>query len=172
MLGADSAFPTEQHCAFKETAMQKLLPPVLFVVILIAMALVCQALGSPHHLSYPLALSGSLLLAGGLGIAIHHSRLFRKQGANIMTFGEPTAFVKTGMYRYTRNPMYLGFVLALLGAAILYQGAITSFLFVALFWVITDRWYIRYEEAEMQRMFGDEYRVYCEQTPRWIGHAR
>ena len=67
--------------------------------------------------------------------------------------------------------MYLGFVLALFGAAFLYQAALSSFLLVFLFWGITDRWYIRYEEQEMLKKFGDEYQEYCEQTPRWIGFS-
>lgn len=151
--------------------MKKLLPPVLFLVFLVSMAGVCWALGSPHTLAFPYSYIGGVFLLVGLGISIYHSRLFKKEGANIMTFGEPTKIVKSGMFRYSRNPMYLGFVVALVGAAILYQGAISSFLLVALFWFITDRWYIRFEEAEMLKKFGEEYREYCKQTPRWIGLA-
>lgn len=151
--------------------MKKLLPPVLFLVFLVAMACICWALGSPHMISYPYNLIGAVFLSVGLGISIHHSRLFKREGANIMTFGEPTKIVKSGMFRYSRNPMYLGFVLALVGAAFLYQAALSSFLLVAVFWFITDRWYIRFEEAEMLKKFGEEYREYCKQTPRWIGLA-
>ena len=131
--------------------MKKLLPPVLFAIFAICMGLVCWALDSPHTLSFPYALIGLFFFVPGLGISIYHSRLFKKLGVNIMTFDEPTKIVKTGLFRYTRNPMYLGFVLALLGIAFLYHGAISSFLFVVLFWYITDRWYIRYEEKEMER---------------------
>lgn len=151
--------------------MKKLLPPVLFLVFLVLMACVCWALGSPHTIAYPYNLIGGGILFFGLGISIHHSRLFKREGANIMTFGEPTRFVRSGLYRYSRNPMYLGFVLALLGAAFLYQAALSSFLFVAVFWFITDRWYIRFEEREMLKRFGEEYREYCRQTPRWLGLA-
>lgn len=149
--------------------MKKLLPPVLFLIFLVAMAGISWALGSPHTITYPYSLIGALFLASGLGIAMYHSRLFKKEGANIMTFGEPTKLVRSGFYRYSRNPMYLGFVLALAGAALLYQAALSSFLLVAAFWLITDRWYIRFEEAEMLKKFGDEYREYCSQTSRWLG---
>jgi protein-S-isoprenylcysteine O-methyltransferase Ste14 len=151
--------------------MKKLLPPGLFLVFVVLMACVCWALGSAHAVPYPYNLAGWVLLAAGLGVSLYHSRLFKKTGANIMTFGTPTKFVTSGLYRYSRNPMYLGFVLALLGAALLYQAAISSFLLVGVFWLIADRWYIRYEEAEMLRIFGDEYRDYCKNTPRWIGFA-
>ncbi len=151
--------------------MKKLLPPALFVGFLIAMASICWALGSPHTLSYPYSLIGAFFLSVGLGISIYHSLLFKKERANIMTFGEPTKIVKSGLFRYSRNPMYLGFVVTLLGAAFLYQAAPTSLLLVPLFWFVTDRWYIRFEGAEMHKKFGDEYRQYCSQTHRWFGRA-
>lgn len=148
--------------------MKRLLPPVLFLVFLVVMACICWALGSPHTLTYPYSFIGGVFLLVGLSISIYHSHLFKKEGANIMTFEEPTKIVKSGLFRYSRNPMYLGFVVALMGAAVLYQGALSSFFLVALYWLITDRWYIRYEEAEMLKKFGEEYRDYCKQTPRWI----
>jgi protein-S-isoprenylcysteine O-methyltransferase Ste14 len=148
--------------------MKKILPPVLFLIFASAMAVICWALGSPHNLSIPLNLAGILLIISGLGISAYHSRLFRLLGTNIMTFDEPTRLVRTGLFRYSRNPMYLGFVIALLGLAILYQAAISSFVLVVLFWFLTDRWYIRFEEAAMLEKFGDEYREYCQATPRWI----
>lgn len=151
--------------------MKKLLPPVLFLTFLVAMACVCWALGSPHTVLYPYSLLGVVFLVAGLGISIYHSRLFKREGANIMTFGEPSKFVRSGLFRYSRNPMYLGFVLALVGAALLYQAAPSSFLLVAAFWFITDRWYIRFEETAMLKKFGEDYRVYCSQTPRWLGRA-
>jgi protein-S-isoprenylcysteine O-methyltransferase Ste14 len=151
--------------------MKKLLPPVLFLIFLFLMAGICWALGSPHTVSYPYNLVGALLLCSGLGIAIYHSRLFKKEGANIMTFGEPTKFVRSGLYKHSRNPMYLGFVVALLGAAFLYQAALSSILLVILFWFIADRWYIRFEETEMLKNFGEDYREYCRQTPRWLGRV-
>lgn len=151
--------------------MKKLLPPILFLGFLITIPGICWALGSPHTISYPINLVGVVFLLTGLGIAIYHSRLFKRLGANIMTFGEPTKIVKSGMFRYSRNPMYLGFVVALFGAALLFQAAIASFLMVAVFWLITDRWYIRFEEAEMLKKFGEEYKNYCNQTPRWIGRV-
>lgn len=152
--------------------MKKLLPPILFVIFSLLMIAFCWALGSPHTIGYPYRLIGALLLISGLGLTIYHSNLFAKSGANIETFAEPTKFIKSGFYRYSRNPMYVGFVIALLGFALLYQGAISSFLLVFIFWLITDRWYIRHEESDMLKTFGDEYREYCKNTPRWLGIVR
>lgn len=149
-------------------AAHKLLPPLLFIVLAIAMAGICWALGSPHLIAYPFAGTGAILLAAGLGIAIYHSRLFKRVGANILTFNQPTHLVTTGLFRHTRNPMYLGLALALFGIAILFQGAPSSLLLALAFVIICDRWYIRYEEQAMQQRFGEQYRQYCQSTPRWL----
>lgn len=152
--------------------MKKLLPPVLFLIFALLIMAICWALGSPHTVGYPYSLIGAVFLLCGLGVTIYNSNFFKKNGANIETFDEPTAFIKSGFYRYTRNPMYLGFVAALFGVALLNQGALSSFLLVFVFWFITDRWYIRHEESDMLKKFGDEYREYCKDTPRWLGVVR
>jgi len=85
-----------------------------------------------------------------------------------MTFREPAEFVKSGLFKYTRNPMYIGFVVALFWGVFLFQAAWSSFLLVCLFWLITDRWYIRFEEQKMLAKYGDEYVEYCDATPLWI----
>lgn len=148
--------------------MKRLLPPVLFFLLAVLMGFVCWGLGSSHYIAYPFNLAGLLLVAGGIGMAMYHSALFRRRGANIMTFDEPTRFVTEGLYEYTRNPMYLGLVVALFGVAVLYQGGLTSFALAIFFLVVTDRWYIQYEEREMLGKFGADYAQYRKDTPRWL----
>ena len=67
-------------------------------------------------------------------------------GTNIKTFDEPGVFVKCGLFKYARNPMYIGFVMALFGIALLYQGSVSSFVIAFLFFIISDQWYVRFEE--------------------------
>lgn len=148
--------------------MQKLLPPILFVILILLMGVATAILAPRQFIPYPYNIAGTALLLPGLAISLYHSRLFRRLGTNVMTFGEPDQFVTTGLFRFTRNPMYLGMVIALLGMAVLLQGAIFSFVLVVLFAVITDRWYIRFEETAMAAKFGERYAAYCRQTPRWI----
>ena len=148
--------------------MKKLLPPILFVLFVIAMALLCWSLGSPHQLSHPFTLVGLLFVAAGLMLAISGKKLFKKLGTNVMTFDEPDVLVTEGVFRYSRNPMYLGFVIALLGFAFLMGAALSSFILTLLFLVITDKWYIAYEENVMRSKFGDEYEAYCRSVRRWI----
>ena len=148
--------------------MQKLLPPRLFLAFAVLIALVSLCLPQTQTIAYPLNLAGLPLLILGLSISIWHSRLFRRRNTNINTFNQPNVLVKDGLFRYTRNPMYLGFVVALLGVAVLSLGSLFGFALVVAFVVITDRWYIRFEERAMRDTFGEAYRVYCKEVRRWV----
>lgn len=148
--------------------MNRVLPPILFLLFALAMGLICWGAGLTHHVPYPWNLLGAPLLAGGLGLAQGSKRLFRQRRTNVNTFAKPDILVTDGIFRYTRNPMYLGFAIAMAGLAILYQGGLSSFALVALFVLITDRWYIRYEERMLLDAFGAAYRRYRDTTRRWL----
>jgi protein-S-isoprenylcysteine O-methyltransferase Ste14 len=110
---------------------------------------------------------GSVLTVGGLVIASWHARLFKRIGANIQTFGEPTRLTRAGLFGYTRNPMYLGFVLVLLGLAIV-LGSLSPFAGPLLYAALVNWWYIPFEERAMLNKFGPEYNAYCRDVRRWI----
>lgn len=78
-----------------------------------------------------------------------------------------SALVTRGIYRYTRNPMYLGFLLALLGWAA-YLGNAWTLIGPAAFVLYMDRFQIMPEERALWALFGDEYRAYCASVRRWI----
>ncbi|WP_440056091.1 methyltransferase family protein [Pseudoalteromonas sp. T1lg65] len=148
--------------------MQKLLPPLLFMWFAILITVVCWATGSLHTLTLPYSLFGIILIIIGLSLSISGKRLFKRLKTNIMTFDEPDVLVTEGVFKFTRNPMYLGFVVALLGVAVLTGAAISSLLLTALFALIVDRWYIAYEEQMMTNKFGPDYSCYCKKVRRWI----
>lgn len=148
--------------------MKKLLPPLLFVLFVLLMGLVCWAFEFKHNVLFPFNLIGIPFLLGGLFIAQSSKKLFIKLKTNVNTFDEPGKLITNRIFRYSRNPMYLGFVIAIIGMALIYQGAISSFVLALLFFVIVDRWYIKFEEGAMLNKFGKEYRDYCSKTRRWI----
>ncbi len=63
--------------------------------------------------------------------------------------------------------MYLGFLIALFGLFVLF-GCLSPLFIVIIFFVITDRWYIEFEEVAMAKVFGDEYAKYKTKTRRWL----
>jgi protein-S-isoprenylcysteine O-methyltransferase Ste14 len=148
--------------------MKLLLPPVVWIATIAAMLLT--------HEMFPIAhtepttwrtLLGFSLFFSGLAITVWHKRLFRKEGTNIDTFGKPDQLVEKSLFKHTRNPMYLGFVVSLAALALV-MGAVSPWFLVLGFFVLAHTWYICIEEREMQSKFGAAYREYCSRTPRWL----
>ncbi len=145
--------------------MQKLLPPTLVAISILVM--VALHLLAPIGQVIDQPLLAAIVIASGMGLTISGARLFSRIGTNIKTFNTPDRLVTAGVFRISRNPMYLGFVLLLTGIAI-GLGTATPFLVVIAFFVITSRWYIPFEEKKMEETFGEEYLDYKAQTRRWI----
>ena len=145
----------------------KIMPPTLLlfcILIMIPLAWVwplATAFPSPFHLI------GLIPLTVGLGIATWGSRRFEQVGTTIDTFGEPSHLVTDGLFRHSRNPMYLGFVVVLVGVWIT-LGALSPLLGVTLFIVVAQRWYIPVEERALSERFGEAFDAYRSKTRRWI----
>ena len=109
-----------------------------------------------------------LVVAGtGAAVALWCALLFATIGKGTPApFDPPRRLVVEGPYRFVRNPMYIGAVLALAGAALFYQS-IPLLIYASLFWLVTHIVVVRYEEPTLQRMFGKPYELYCERVGRW-----
>ncbi len=73
--------------------------------------------------------------------------------------------VTTGLYRYTRNPMILGFLIVLSGIGWLWQSITAIIVIPLVVLVLLWVWLKRREEPQLEQRFGDKYRVYRETTP-------
>jgi protein-S-isoprenylcysteine O-methyltransferase Ste14 len=144
-----------------------LLPPYLVLFCLLAMIGMDQLLPVTDVIQHPWKWTGVVVFAIGLTLNVPSARLFRRLKTNIIPFRDPGSVVETGFFAYTRNPMYLGFVLNLLGVAIL-LGSPMPFLMVVAFLAAADRWYIPDEERRLKALFGAEYAAYCARVRRWI----
>ena len=151
--------------------MRRLLPPQLFVICAAAAAAVGWIVPVSKHLPLPVRLLGVPLLTGGLVIASRSAATFDRLDTNINTFDDPDVLVETAAFRYSRNPMYLGFTLALLGISTL-VGQLTALVGPVVFWLSADRWYVPFEERRMSAVFGPAYVEYCRSVPRWLGRPR
>jgi len=147
--------------------MQKLLPPVLALIILALMALGHRYLPGARLLERLHTCWGLLPLVAGIGIAVAGRLQFRRAGTTVYTFDEPGRLVTGGVYRISRHPMYLGLALILLGAALLF-GTVSPLVLAGAFVVVADRWYIAFEERAMASKFGDAYRDYAARVRRWL----
>ncbi|WP_416384449.1 methyltransferase family protein [Roseibium aggregatum] len=83
------------------------------------------------------------------------------------TFRQPTRLVTSGIYALSRNPMYLGFLLMLLGVAVCTNEAL-NVLFAIVFFLVAQFWYIPIEERNAERTFGQPYLDYRKNVRRWL----
>jgi protein-S-isoprenylcysteine O-methyltransferase Ste14 len=106
------------------------------------------------------------IIAGFAGMIIAWLQ-FKRSDAAICPTAETSRIIKNGMYRYSRNPMYLGMLLILLGASFI-MGTLPSMAAPAVFFLIIDKIFIPYEEDKLLTSFGDSYKVYMTTTRRWL----
>ncbi|MCY4487716.1 MAG: isoprenylcysteine carboxylmethyltransferase family protein [Deltaproteobacteria bacterium] len=114
---------------------------------------------------------GAAIFILGITISAAGKKKFLRVGTNVYTFEEPGELVTDGLYGKSRNPMYLGLVLAGFGAALV-SGTLAAVTFSAIFGLMVRYWYVAYEERAMRRKFGDQYEDYCRRVRRWFGRRR
>ncbi|PYQ30364.1 MAG: isoprenylcysteine carboxyl methyltransferase [Acidobacteria bacterium] len=84
-------------------------------------------------------------------------------------FDPPRRLVVRGLYRRVRNPMYLGMGFALGGEALLIPNIAREILIMLLIlWALVNGFVMLYEEPKLRELFGDDYKLYCENVRRWI----
>ncbi|HWU16450.1 MAG TPA: isoprenylcysteine carboxylmethyltransferase family protein [Devosia sp.] len=114
-----------------------------------------------------LVATGAPLLLAGLVMMLAATWLFRRMDTNVRP-SEPTILiVKTGPYRWTRNPMYLGMALIYAGLAIGFDVPIALALLPLVLIAIQTRVIAR-EERYLEAKFGEDYRHYKAEVRRWL----
>ncbi len=105
----------------------------------------------------------------GLALNILPKLAFRRAGTTVNPLSPAlaTSLVTSGIYRYTRNPMYLGHSVILLGWALYLQNVAALAAFPA-YMLYTTRFQIQPEERYLSARFPDAYAAFCRQAPRWL----
>lgn len=119
-------------------------------------------------LSVLTVLLGIALVASGFGVWLWTVRLFSRIGKGTLAPWDVTSnLVVEGPYRHMRNPMITAVVTLLVGEAILF-GSLLVLAWAGLFLAINYAYFLLAEESGLERRFGDEYRAYKRNVPRWI----
>ncbi len=146
-------------------------PPLVAIVCAGLMSLVAQWITAPV-LSLPASLRG-LLIAALLCVAgffaLSAALRFKRSATTIDPRKPDTthALVTEGVYRWTRNPMYLGMALVLAAWGV-YLLSVWSLLGVVVFVTYLNRFQIGPEERALRALFGAEFDTYCATVRRWI----
>ena len=111
---------------------------------------------------------GALLVLGGAGVALYCSSLFRRIGLGTpVPIEPPQQLVVSGLYRYSRNPIYVADVAILLGI-FLVGGWATQLLYALVVTGLIHALIVLHEEPVLQRRFGEPYARYVQRVPRWL----
>ncbi len=147
----------------------KIPPPVVGALVAAGMW-GAAALGPQCSIpSGPTLWAVALLAATGVAFDLTGLLAFRaaRTTINPLTPGKTSALVTGGVYRITRNPMYLGMALLLLAWAV-YLCALLPFAGIAVFALYITRFQIAPEERALKRIFGEQYASYAARVRRWL----
>jgi protein-S-isoprenylcysteine O-methyltransferase Ste14 len=154
----------------RDRTLELKIPPVLLTLIFGALMWLVSRMVPGSILSAPLRVACLLAFsAAGAFVGLHAVISFRKAQTTVNPLNPHacTSLVESGIFRFTRNPMYLALVLALAGWA-LFLGNIYSLALIALFVAYMNRFQIQPEERALETLFGQAYIDYRQRVRRWI----
>ena len=146
---------------------RRVVPPVYLLVSLVSMTLLHTYFPIAQVIAPPYSYAGAVLAVMGIAMAGYSAISFDRAGTPVVPFEPSTVLVTGGFYRITRNPMYLGMVLLLVGFAML-LGTLGAFLPIPIFVWIIQEWFIKGEERFLEEIFGKQYVAFKKRVRRWI----
>lgn len=152
------------------TWLEKRIPPFLLLLMMATIMWLISffsnrvLLSDPFRIALPLVI---LVLGCCLSIAGMVSFKFAETTVNPLKPHEASSLVIGGVYRWTRNPMYLGFTFILLAWAFYLSSPITFLGVIAFVWYL-NQFQIIPEERALTALFGEEFLVYRSQVRRWL----
>lgn len=144
-----------------------ILPPILLLACLIGMIALKKIGYATPVIASTFKSAGFLIIAVGIALPVWSAQIFKRIETNIIPYKSPDKIVTEGPFKFSRNPMYLGMLLVLVGTAVR-LGTAESLVFVVLFYSVANWWYIPFEEVKMKNVFGDQFTDYAERVRRWI----
>ncbi|UCL84440.1 methyltransferase family protein [Pseudomonas sp. HS-18] len=140
-------------------------PPLVAIISGLLMWLAVRPiapLGGRLWLALLVVLAGAAVCLAGVA-SFRHARTT----VNPLKPESASSLVVAGIYRHTRNPMYLGFAIILLGWCV-FLGSALAVLGVAAFVLYIGRFQIRPEERALRELFGAEFEAFCGRVRRWV----
>jgi len=112
--------------------------------------------------------AGAIIFLMGLVIMLSCIISFAVEGRGTLSPADPTKrLVITGLYKFSRNPMYVGVTMILIGEAIFFQS-LNLWIYLLFVFIAFNVFILLHEEPRLRKDFGEEYKRYCEKARRWI----
>jgi protein-S-isoprenylcysteine O-methyltransferase Ste14 len=142
-------------------------PPLLFVIPILASLVIEWFVPTSFVHGAFRWIIGALFFLAGIALNVGGFMTQKRAGTDPIPFNPSTRIVSHGLYRFTRNPMYIGFALWTLALTILVDS-VWTLLAIPIGLVLIDRIVITREESYLERKFGEEYLNYKRRVRRWI----
>lgn len=145
------------------------IPPPIWTFLFLALAgFASHEYPWKHILHVRVIWLGIMLVILGVAMSASAAAIFRSQGTEIRPDSETNKLlIVEGPYHFTRNPMYLGLVVATLGIAF-WVGTPPMFAVPLLVFAVANWVHIPFEEAKMRRQFGADFDAYTAKVRRWV----
>jgi protein-S-isoprenylcysteine O-methyltransferase Ste14 len=146
------------------------IPPVAVTLLIASLMWAASAAVPAWRVEVPgreFATLALVALAGTVGLAGLRAFRLARTTSNPLRPDRASALVTTGIYRRTRNPMYVALAIALL-AWVVWLGHALAVPGVAAFVAWMNRFQIAAEERALRALFGEEFERYCRDVPRWL----
>jgi protein-S-isoprenylcysteine O-methyltransferase Ste14 len=151
-----------------DTAQVAIWPPLALGLAVIAGLALDWLAPLPFLLAHPPARwLGAMVFALALALVAWAIVTISSAGSNVATNLPTTAIVESGPYRFSRNPIYLGMFMGLIGLALAFDNLWLVMILVP-FALVIRYGVVAHEEAYLERKFGDVYRGYSSRVRRWL----
>lgn len=145
----------------------KIQPPLLALIHVVLAFVLAWLMPIPLAVPPLLQASGFLLVVFGFLLGTAALIIFRRTRKGPSSHGPVSGLVTSGIYRFSRNPVYLGFLLILIGIS-LNAGSYWGILLAPIMLILFNRLVIEPEEEYLAQKFGEEYRNFQAKVRRWL----
>lgn len=145
---------------------KQLISFILPITAIIIIPLSINEINSVPYIS-TLIIGIVIICVGFYAMVLTIFSFIKKGEGTLAPWSPPKKLVTTGLYSHFRNPMISGVMTVLIGESIAILS-LNIFLWAIIFFIINNIYFIVYEEPNLEKRFGDEYRKYKKNVPRWI----
>jgi protein-S-isoprenylcysteine O-methyltransferase Ste14 len=142
-------------------------PPLLALLHVVLAFLLTRLIPLPLSVPPILQTVGFLLVILGFLLGVAALIAFRRAGTTLQPRGRVAQLVTSGIYSFTRNPVYLGFLLILIGIS-LDSGSYWGILLAPVLVILFNQFVIRPEEEYLASKFGEQFTSYKAKVRRWL----
>jgi len=139
-------------------------PPVILLASIVLQIILLFSFPISVDLS---SLLGLILILSGISLVFVSFRFMRKMKTTFIPDGTPEVLISSGPFKFSRNPIYLGMLTILVGAAFL-MSSLSAIIIAFVFGIIINFTWIAHEEKKLHELFSEDWENYSSKVRRWI----